>query len=137
MSLANAVPDGLRKHECKRTALPECPPVLHVPEKNEVQDAVSLMKGLQLKTSIGEDTTLHFSVWNNGTKEAMFMHVMATLDAIKKRGHFQAYKKPRCCTWPRKKQQSRQRLVYPCFTEPAMGQKNPRSLLRRPRKPRM
>jgi hypothetical protein len=42
------------------------------------------MKSLQLKTSIGEDTTLHFSVWNNGTKEAMLMNVTATLDVIKK-----------------------------------------------------
>jgi hypothetical protein len=49
------------------------------------------MKGLHLKISIGEDTTFHFSVWNNGTKEAMLMHVDATLDAIKNRGHFQDY----------------------------------------------
>jgi hypothetical protein len=31
-------------------------------------------------------------VWNSGIKKAMLMHVMATLDAIKKHGHFQAYK---------------------------------------------
>jgi hypothetical protein len=49
------------------------------------------MKGLQLKTSIGEDMTLHFPMWYNGAKEAMLMHVTATLDAIKKRGHFQEY----------------------------------------------
>jgi hypothetical protein len=54
---------------------------------------MSTMKGLQLKTSIGEDRTLHFPVWNSGTEEAMLMHVMATLDAIMKRGHFQAYNK--------------------------------------------
>jgi hypothetical protein len=53
---------------------------------------MSSVKGLKLKTSIGEDTTLHFSVWNNGTKKAMLMHVRATLDAIKKHGHFQDYK---------------------------------------------
>jgi hypothetical protein len=50
------------------------------------------MKGLQLKTSIGKDTTLHFPMWNSGTKEAMLMHATATLDTIKKRGHFKAYK---------------------------------------------
>jgi hypothetical protein len=49
------------------------------------------MKGLQLKTSMGKDTTLNFPVWNSGTMEAMLMHVAATLDAIKKRGHFKAY----------------------------------------------
>jgi hypothetical protein len=50
------------------------------------------MKGLELKTSIGEDTTLHFLVRNNGTKEAMLIHVMATLDNIKKHKYFQGYK---------------------------------------------
>jgi hypothetical protein len=53
---------------------------------------MSTMKGLQLKTSIGRDTTLNFPVWNSGTKEAMLMHVTVTLDAIKKCGHFKAYK---------------------------------------------
>jgi hypothetical protein len=47
------------------------------------------MKGLQLKTSIGEDMTLYFPMWNNGTKKVMLMHVGSTLDAIKKCGHFQ------------------------------------------------
>jgi hypothetical protein len=92
MSLAKAVLDGLRNRECKRTALCVCPPVPYVPEKDEVQEAVLMMKDLQIKTSIGKDATLNISVWNSDTKEAMLLHVMATLDAIKKHGHFQAYK---------------------------------------------
>ena len=88
MSLLKAVPNGLRNRECKRTDLHECPPVPYVPEKDEVQEVVSSMKGLQLKTSIGEDMTLHFPMWYNGAKEAMLMHVTAILDAIKKYGHF-------------------------------------------------
>ncbi len=36
-----------------------------------------------------KDTTLNFLVWyENGTREAFLMHVVAVLDAIKKRGHF-------------------------------------------------
>jgi hypothetical protein len=31
-----------------------------VPEKDKVQETVSMMKGLQLKKSISKDTTLHF-----------------------------------------------------------------------------
>jgi hypothetical protein len=31
-------------------------------------------------------------MWNSGSKEAMLIHMTATLDAIKKRGHFKAYK---------------------------------------------
>jgi hypothetical protein len=92
MSLAKAVPDSLRYPECKRTALDKCPPVSFIPEKDEVQEKVSLMKGLHLKSSIGEDTTLHLSMWNINMKRAMLMHLGSTLDEVKKRGHFQDYK---------------------------------------------
>jgi hypothetical protein len=92
MSLAKAVSDGLKNRECKRTALQEQPPVPYVPKKDKVQDAVTMMKGLQIKSSIHKDMALNFSMCNSGTKEAMLMHVTATLDIIKQRGHFQAYK---------------------------------------------
>jgi hypothetical protein len=52
------------------------------------------LRNLEIKTTIKKDTTLNFPVWHeNGTGEAFLMHVMAVLDAIKKRGHFQDYKK--------------------------------------------
>jgi hypothetical protein len=92
MSLAKLVLDNLKNHECKRTALLKPPPVPYVPKKDKVQETVPTIKGLQLKTSIGKDTTLHFPMWNSGTKKAMLMHVTETLDAIKKCGHFEAYK---------------------------------------------
>jgi hypothetical protein len=91
MSLTKLVPDGLKPQECKILHLHESPPAPCVPEKDKVQDAVSTLKGLQLKTSIDKDTTLNFLIWTGcGTKEAMLMHLTATLDAIKKRGHFKA-----------------------------------------------
>jgi hypothetical protein len=65
-----------------------------VPVKDEVQEEVSKMRNLQIKTSIEKDTTLNFPVWHdNGTKEAFLMHVTVVLDAIKKRAHFKDYKK--------------------------------------------
>jgi hypothetical protein len=61
--------------------------------KEEVQEEVSKMKNLQIKTSIEKDTTLNFPMWyNNKTKEAFLMHVAVVLDAIKKCGHFKDYK---------------------------------------------
>ncbi len=52
------------------------------------------MRNLQIKTLLDKDTTLNFPVWHeNRTREAFLMHVMAVLDAIKKRGHFKDYKK--------------------------------------------
>jgi hypothetical protein len=92
MSLAKLVPDGLKNQDCKRLRLCEPPPVPYVPKKDKVQEAVSTMKGLQLKIPISKDMTLNFPMWNSGTKEAMLMHLTVILDAIKKRGHFKAYK---------------------------------------------
>jgi hypothetical protein len=93
MSLAKLVLDGPKPQECKRLHLPEPLPVPYVPKKDEVQEEVFKMKNLQIKMSIKKETTLNFPVWyNNGTKEAFLMHVMAVLDAIKKRGHFKDYK---------------------------------------------
>jgi hypothetical protein len=94
MILAKSVPDRLKPQECKRLCLCEPPSVPYVPIKDEVQEEVSKMQNLQIKTSLKKETTLNFPVWHdNGTKEAFLMHVMAVLDAIKKRGHFKDYKK--------------------------------------------
>jgi hypothetical protein len=65
-----------------------------MPVKDEVQEEVSKMRNLQIKTSIKKDTTLNFPVWHdNRTKEAFLMHVAVVLDAIKKCGHFKDYEK--------------------------------------------
>jgi hypothetical protein len=93
-SLAKSVPDGLKPQEYKRSCLPEPPPVLYVPVKDEVQEEVSKMQNLQIKTLLEKNTTLTFPVWHDiGTKEAFLMHVTAVLDTIKKRGHFKDYEK--------------------------------------------
>jgi hypothetical protein len=93
MSLVKLVQDGLKPQQCKRSRLREPPPVPYVPEKDEIQEEVSKMKNLQIKTSIEKDIILNFPVWyDNGTKEAFLMHdVTAVLDAIKKHGHFKDY----------------------------------------------
>ncbi len=65
-----------------------------MPEKDKVQDEVSKMRNMEIKTTIKKDTTLNFPVWQvNGTSEAFLMHVTAVLNAIKKRGHFLDYDK--------------------------------------------
>jgi hypothetical protein len=94
MSLLKSVPEGLKPQECKCTKLREPPPVPYVPTKDEVQEEVTRLRNLEIKTTIEMDTTLNFLVWHeNGTREAFLMHVTGVLDAIKKRGHFYGYKK--------------------------------------------
>jgi hypothetical protein len=63
-----------------------------VPTKNEVQDEVTKMRNLEIKTTIEKDTTLNFAVWQeNGTREAFLMHVTVVLNSIKERGHVKDY----------------------------------------------
>jgi hypothetical protein len=94
MSMLKMVPKGLKPQECEQIKLREPPPVPYMPEKDEVQDDMARMQSLEIKTTIEKDTTLNFSVWQeNGTWDAFLMHVTAVIDAIKKRGHLDDYKK--------------------------------------------
>jgi hypothetical protein len=93
MSLAKAVPKGIKDKECKRLALREHPPVPYVPEKDPVQEMVSALKSDQsLKTTIREDAELCIPIWHTGMRKAFLMHVSTALNAIEKRGTFKAYK---------------------------------------------
>jgi hypothetical protein len=93
MSLAKAVPKGIKDKECKRFAQQERPPVPYVPEKDPVQEMVSALKSDQsLKTTIGEKVELRIPIWHTGRHKAFLMHVSTALDAIKKWGTFKAYK---------------------------------------------
>ncbi len=84
MSLLKSVPGGLEPWECKRTKLREPPPVPYIPMKDEVQEEVSRLRNLKIKTMIKKDTTLNFPLWQeNGTREAFLMHVTVVLEAIK------------------------------------------------------
>jgi hypothetical protein len=94
MSLSKSVPEGLNPRKCERTKLRKPPPVPYIPEKDKVQEEVTKLCQLQIKTSLEKDTTLNFPLWQeNGTHEAFLMHVTAVLDAMKKRGHFSNYNK--------------------------------------------
>jgi hypothetical protein len=44
MSLAKAVPEGIKDKECKRFALQEHPHAPYVPEKDPIQETVSALK---------------------------------------------------------------------------------------------
>jgi hypothetical protein len=86
-----------------------------VPEKDKVQDEVSKMRNMEIKTTIEKDTTLNVSVWQeNGTREGFLMHVTAVLDAIKKRGHFLDYDKAAFKYKEASEAIASARLVYLC-----------------------
>ena len=62
MSLSKSVPKGLNPCECKRTKLRKPPPVPYIPEKDKVQEDISKLCQLQIKTSLKKDTTLNLAV---------------------------------------------------------------------------
>jgi hypothetical protein len=92
------------------------------------------LRNLKIKTTIEKDTTLNFLVWHkNRTREAFLMHVMVVLDAIKKHGHFQDYKKAEKVHKEAKKAIESARAAYPCLTVP---ERRPKGFARRrPEKP--
>jgi hypothetical protein len=74
MSLAKSVPDRLKPRKCKHIKVREPPPVPYIPKKDEVQEEVTKLRNLQIKTSLEKDTTLNFPVWHeNGTHKAFLM----------------------------------------------------------------
>ncbi len=72
MSLAKSVPDDLKPQECKRLCLREPPPIPYVPVKDEVQEEVSKMRNLQLKTSLEKDITLNLCDGGTGHHQEMW-----------------------------------------------------------------
>jgi hypothetical protein len=91
-SLAKSAPEGLNPQKCEQTKLQEPPPVLYISKKDKVQEEVANLRKLQIKTLLENDTTVNFPVsLENGTCEAVLMHVMIVLDAMKKHGHFNDY----------------------------------------------
>jgi hypothetical protein len=83
MLIAKAVPEGIKYRECKRFALQERPLALYVPEKDPVQETVSLLKCDQsLETTTRADAELCLPIWHCKTHEAFLMHVSSVLNAI-------------------------------------------------------
>ncbi len=73
MSLAKAVPDSLKDHECEKTALHERPRIPYVPEKDCVQETVSAYKDNHLKTQIVEGMELQVPIWHSGMCKAFLI----------------------------------------------------------------
>ncbi len=91
MSLAKAMPDGLKDRECEKMVLRKRPPIPYVPEKDSVQETVSSLKEAHLKTLIKEGTELRVPIWHSGTREAFLIHVGSAREAIEKKGYFKSF----------------------------------------------
>ncbi len=119
MSIAKAVPEGIKDRECKRFTLQECPLVPYVPEKDPIQEMVSLLKSDQsLKTTMGVDAEFCLPIWHCGTHKAFLMYVSSALNAIKKRGTFKAYKEAHKAYLEQRKVAKQAKANMALFTTP-------------------
>jgi hypothetical protein len=91
MSLAKAVPDGLKDCKCKKMALRKRPPIPYVPEKDSVQETVSSYKDNHLKMLVKEGTELRVPIWHSSTCKAFLIHVGSAREAIKKKGYVKSF----------------------------------------------
>jgi hypothetical protein len=104
-----------------------------VPEKDPVQETVSLLKSDQsLKTTIGADAELRLPIWHCGTHEAFLMHVSSALDAIEEWGTFKAYKEAHEAYLEQKEVAKQAKAALALFTAPtSKGKKSSKKASRK------
>jgi hypothetical protein len=90
-----------------------------VPEKDPIQETVSLLKSDQsLKTSIKVNAELRFPIWHCRIHKAVLMHVSSAFNAIEKQGTFKAYKEAHKAYVEQRKVAKQARPLWPFFTAP-------------------
>ena len=89
MSLAKAVPEGLKDQECER-GRGKRPPIPYVPVVDPVQDAVNT-KERPMKIKLPDKTEISVAIWNSGTPEAFLIHVREAISVCKRRELFLKY----------------------------------------------
>jgi hypothetical protein len=85
MSHAKVAPEGLKPQECERNAGQSKPPILYIPEKDVLQEAVDSSANT-LKLTLPHKVKLRVPVWSKGTPEQFLVHVQSALDAIRQKG---------------------------------------------------
>ena len=90
MSLAKAVPEGLKDQECEKGSRAKRPPIPYVPVVDPVQDVVN-SKERPMKIKLPDKTEIQVPIWHSGTPEAFLIHVREAISACKRKGYFDKY----------------------------------------------
>ena len=89
--MSKAVLDGLKPQECKQGSGRVKPPILYIPEKDELQVAVESTASIKL--TLQTKVELRVSVWSHATQEKFIMHVQRAIMAIQAKGQLENYEK--------------------------------------------
>ena len=84
MSHAKVVPDGLKPQDCERNAGRSKPPILYIPKKDVIQEAVDSSANM-LKLTLLHKVEFPIPVWSKGTPEQFLVHVKSALDTIRQK----------------------------------------------------
>jgi hypothetical protein len=79
--MSKAVPDGLKPQECEQGSSRVKLPILYIPEKDELQEAVESTASIKLTPPTKVE--LRVSVWSCGTPEKFVIHVQQAIAVIK------------------------------------------------------
>jgi hypothetical protein len=79
--MSKAVLDGLKPQECKQGSSRVKPPILYIPEKDELQEAVENTASTKLTLPTKVELLQSF-----GTLEKFIMHIQQAISAIKAKG---------------------------------------------------
>ncbi len=87
MSLAKAVPEGLKDQEYKKGSRTKHPPIPYVPVIDPVQDVVN-SKERPMKIKLPDKTKIQVPIWHSTMPEAYLIHVRKAISACKCKGYF-------------------------------------------------
>ena len=86
MSHTKVAPEGLKPQECERNTGRSEPPILYIPEKDVILEAVDFSANT-LEFTLPHKVELHVLVWSIGTPEQFLVHDQSALDAaIRQKG---------------------------------------------------
>ena len=81
MSHAKVAPEGLKLEDYERNVGRSKPPILYIPEKDVIQEAVDSVANT-LKLTFPHKVELWIPMWSRGTPEQFLVHVQQALDVI-------------------------------------------------------
>ena len=82
-------PDRLEPQECKRNVRGSKPPILYIPDKDVIQEAVDSSANTR-KLTLPHKVELCVKVWLKGTPKQFLVHIQQALDAIKQKSFLAA-----------------------------------------------
>ena len=74
MSHTKVAPEGLKPQECEWNLGRTKPPILYIPKKDGIQEAIDSSANMR-KLTLHHKVELHIPVWSKGTPEQLLVYI--------------------------------------------------------------